>query len=417
MPIPAVDPPVDPYGMPRWQRILLSGSVLESGDSRRSARDWAVDVAMFAFALGFGVYVLVSTWDQHPSWAATLDVVLGTVACAALWVRRRRPVKVGLLVVAFSAVSGLANGAALPALFTAAIRAPFRWLALVIVLAVAETAVFPALYPDGPHGRGYAWQVTVGLGLTAIAVGWGLFVRAQRELMWALRERAVRAEADQARRARETREAERRRIAGEMHDVLAHRLSLLSVHAGALERWRGQVPEPLVETAGVIRANARAALGELRDVIGVLRGPDVDDVAPPQPTLASIPALVDDSRAAGLRIDSAIHVPEAAGIPAAVGRTAYRAVQEGLTNARKHGGGGRVDVRVEATADDRMLVVELVSARPLRPAPVTEEARLGTGTGLLGLAERVELAGGRLVYGPDDDGNFVLRAALPWSAA
>lgn len=403
--------------MPRWQRLLLSGSVLEPGAGRRSARDWAVDLAMFVLAAGFGLYVLLSTWDQHAAWTAALDVALGAVACAALWLRRGRPVEVGLLVVAFSAVSGLANGAALPALFNAAIRAPFRWLGAIVALAIAETAIYPALYPDGPHGRGYVWQVTFGMALTAIALGWGLFVRAQRELVWALHDRAIRAEADQRRRARETREAERRRIAGEMHDVLAHRLSLLSVHAGALERWGGQLPEPLVETAGVIRSSARAALGELRDVIGVLRDPDSDAVAPPQPTLESIPALVDESRATGLRIDSAFRVAGGAGVPPAVGRTAYRAVQEGLTNARKHGGGGRVDLRVEAAAGDRTLVVEVVSARPLRPAPLTEEARLGTGTGLLGLAERVELAGGELVYGPDEDGKFVLRAALPWSAA
>jgi signal transduction histidine kinase len=199
-----------------------------------------------------------------------------------------------------------------------------------------------------------------------------------------------------------------------MHDVLAHRLSLLSVHAGALERWSDEVPAPLVETAGVIRSSAHQALTELRDVIGVLRESD-DPITAPQPTFESIESLVDESRATGLRINSVIRLPEGAEVPATVGRTAYRTVQEGLTNARKHGGGGRVDLLVDADSD-RELVVEVVSARPLRPAPPTEEALRGTGTGLLGLAERVELAGGRLAYGPDEAGNFVLRAALPWSA-
>jgi signal transduction histidine kinase len=404
--------------MARWQRILLPGSVLEPGGGhRRAPRDWAVDLAMFALAVGFGLYVLISTWDQHPGWVAALDIGLGAVACSALWVRRRWPVAVGVLVVTLSAVSGLANGATLPALFNAAIRAPFRQLGAIVALAVAATATYTTLYPNGPDGRGYVWQLTVGLGLTAIALGWGLFVRAQRELLWALRDRATRAEADQRRRARASREGERRRIAGEMHDVLAHRLSLLSVHAGAMEQWRGQVPEPLVETAGIIRSNARAALDELREVIGVLREPEGDADATPQPTLRSIPALIDESRATGLRIESALLVPDDAAIPAAVGRTAYRTVQEGLTNARKHGGGGRVDLRITAATADRRLLVELISARPLRPAPLTEEARLGTGTGLLGLTERVALAGGELDYGPDGDGNFVLRAVLPWSPA
>jgi signal transduction histidine kinase len=405
---------------PRWQRLLLSGGLLDPSHPGRTVRDWAVDVMMFVAALAFGGYVLISTWDQHPAWAKVVDAGLGAVACASLWVRRRHAQEVGLAVVVFSAVSALANGAVLPALFNAAIRAPLRRLAVIAAIAVIETAIFPVLYPDGPQGHGYVWQLSFGLILTALALGWGLFVRAQRELVRALRDRAARAEADQQRRERETREAERRRIAGEMHDVLAHRLSILSVHAGALQNWGDALPPELAETAGVIRAGARSALEELRDVIGVLREPNAEaslltSVAPPQPTIDRIPALVDESRETGLRVRCTFRVPDDSQVPAAIGRTAYRAVQEGLTNARKHGGGGQVELTVDATTDD-MILVELVSARPLRPAARTEEARLGAGTGLVGLAERVELAGGRLVHGPDDAGNFVLRATLPWTA-
>ena len=118
----------------------------------------------------------------------------------------------------------------------------------------------------------------------------------RREQVLALRERAARLEAEQRLRIEQARDAERRRIAGEMHDVLAHRVSLLSLHAGALEFRPDAPPEEIAEAAGVIRATARAALEELRQVIGVLRdGAEGGAPEPPQPTLAEIPALVDES--------------------------------------------------------------------------------------------------------------------------
>src|SRR4051812_8490487 len=158
MSVPALDPPRTTSALPRWQRTLLAGSVLERPGARRSGRDWAVDIAMFVLAGAFGTYVLVSTWDAHAPWGAALDVALGAASLAALWLRRRRPVEVGLFVAACSAVSGLANGAALPAVFNAAIRAPFRGLAAVVGVAAVSTAIFPAVFPQGPDGRGYLWQ-------------------------------------------------------------------------------------------------------------------------------------------------------------------------------------------------------------------------------------------------------------------
>jgi signal transduction histidine kinase len=387
-------------GVTRWQRMLLSSGLLEPAGGRRTLRDWIVDVAIFAVAVVSGVFVLASTWDQHSTTVAILDVALGSVACAALWRRREQPLAVALLAVTLSSVSALAAMATLPAVFNAAIRVPLRTLAGIAALAIAATAIFALLYPE-VDGRGYSWQLVVGVLLTAVALGWGLFVRAQRELFRELRERAE----------GKAREAERRRIAREMHDVLAHRLSILSVHAGALENAGTALPPEYVDTAGVIRASARAALEELRQVIGLLREhEDVPVPEPPQPTLEQIPDLVEESRSAGLSVhyrqDVLTHVPTA------IGRTAYRAVQEGLTNARKHGGGDRVDVTLDAAAGSP-LVVELVSHGSA--APGNGPSLPGAGTGLVGLAERVELAGGRFESGPDGHGNFVLRATLPWT--
>ena len=380
-------------GGARWQRVLLSGGLLEAGEGRRTVRDWAVDLLIFGVAVGSGVYVLSSTWDQHSSAIAALDIALGAVSLAALWWRREQPWAVALIVIPLSAVSGLAAMTPLPALFNAAIRLPLRRVALLTALAVLVTPVFPLLYPD-VDGRGYGWQIVVGLLLTAVALGWGLFVRAQRELVRGLRERAQ----------DEAREAERRRIAREMHDVLAHRLSILSVHAGALENAGAAMPPEYAEAAGVIRTSAHAALEELRQVIGLLRREELDGVEPPQPTLAQIPALVEESRSAGLAVE--FHSAVDGSVPEAVGRTAYRTVQEGLTNARKHAGEERVSLTIGGGPP---LVVELVSY-----GTASTRALPGTGTGLVGIAERVSLAGGSLHYGPGPDGAFVLRATLPW---
>jgi signal transduction histidine kinase len=380
-------------GVARWQRFLLSGGLLEPAGGRRTGRDWVVDGVIFAVAIGSGAYVLSSTWERHSPAIAAVDIVLGIVACSALWWRRRRPVLVALVAVALSAVSALAAMAPLPAVFNAAIRLPLRQLAMIAVLSVAASATFPLLYPE-VDGHDYGWQVMIGVLLTAVALGWGLFVRAQRELVRGLRERAE----------EEAREAERRRIAREMHDVLAHRLSILSVHAGALENAGTALPPEYAETAGVIRTSAHLALEELRQVIGLLRSESaVFGVEPPQPTLAQIPALVQESRAAGLSVDYREDV--SANVPDLVGRTAYRAVQEGLTNARKHGGDERVEVTI---AGGPPLVVELVSHGEANGAIP------GSGSGLAGLAERVQLAGGELESGPRADGGFALRATLPW---
>jgi signal transduction histidine kinase len=230
-----------------------------------------------------------------------------------------------------------------------------------------------------------------------------------------LRDRADRVESEQRLRVVQAREAERRRIAREMHDVLAHRLSLLSVHAGALE-FRPDAPtEEIAEAAAVIRNAAHAALQELRDVIGVLRDDGDESVPqPPQPTFAEIPALIEESRAAGMNVRSHIELPADREIPAALGRTAYRVVQEGLTNARKHAPAAAVEVTISPDARPSLLV-EVVSRPAVGVAVTPRAAQRGAGRGLIGLAERVGLSGGELQYGPDEHGDFVLRAELPWT--
>jgi signal transduction histidine kinase len=378
-----------------WIRSALPAVVIDAPDEERGRRARVVDATMYLIAFAISAANLVDTWELHPSWLRPVAIVAVIATVVALRWRRTHPGAVGIFV---AAVSVLLITTPFVAAFNAAIRARGRDLAVVVGLTIVSCFTNPLLY-RGPQSL--QLEFGAGLGIAGAAIGWGLFVRARRQLVRSLREQADRS-------ADEARDAERRRIAREMHDVLAHRLSLLSVHAGALEFNSDAPAEEVAEAAGVIRESARAALEELRGVIGVLREDTGESLTqPPQPTLADLPALVEESRAAGMRITARIELGDAAP-PAAVGRTAYRIVQEGLTNARKHAPGAAVTLSVDGTVHDLRIEV-----RSLAPVAVASPALPGAGTGLIGLAERVTLAGGELESGVDPEGAFVLRARLP----
>ncbi len=377
----------------------LPGVVAEDPTEVRGRRDHVVDAAMYVFATVVGAATLADTWDEHPTWLRVVAIVVGIATVISLHWRKSRPGAVGIGIGVVALVILTASGALVVATFNAAIRARGRDLAIVVALAIAWAFLNPVLYP--PNGS-YLFDAGASLLMAAVAVGWGLFVRARRALVRSLRDQADRA-------GDEARAAERRRIAREMHDVLAHRLSLLSVHAGALEFRPDAPPEEIAEAASVIRDSARAALDDLRGVIGILREDGGESFTePPQPTIADLPALVEESRRAGMRITAEIDLGDARP-DAAVGRTAYRIAQEGLTNARKHAPGAAVTLSVRAPDGD--LQVEI---RSLAPVAVPAASQLpGAGTGLIGLTERVTLAGGELESGVDPAGAFVLRASLP----
>jgi signal transduction histidine kinase len=249
--------------------------------------------------------------------------------------------------------------------------------------------------------------------LAFAASGWGMFIRARRQLLLSLRERALRAEADRALHEEYARVAERTRIAREMHDVLAHRISLIALHAGGLEVRPDLPAEQIRSTAALLGVTARQALEELRGVIGVLRESGAGDVVPaaPQPTLRDIGHLVEETRHAGTAIDFYLDVADIDGVPGPLGRDAYRIVQEGLTNVAKHAGDTTARVRVAGSPGEGLHVS--VRNREAVPAP-TAPGLPGSGAGLLGLRERVALAGGTIVLGPDGSGDFVVEAELAW---
>jgi signal transduction histidine kinase len=389
----------------RWQRSLLPGSMVDGPGAQRSLRDWAVDGLVTVVALAVGVLALHGSWPQHGGAARVVDILLGIASVTALWDRRRHPVGVAAFVIAASAFSALAAGAGLVVLFNAAIRCDRRSLIWIAVASIAASVVYGLLYSTS--AADFRDNVVIGVLLIGFAIGWGLFVRVRRDLVVSLQERALRLEEEGRLRGDQARAAERERIAREMHDVLAHRLSLLSLHAGALEYRPQAPPEELAATAGVVRESAAAALEELRDVIGVLREGTESESRSPQPALADLPTLIEESRAAGVRIEAELELPEED--QGNIGRTAYRVVQEGLTNARKHAPGVLVHVRMAES--EAGLEIEVRNGAPV--SPLAAPALPGAGSGLIGLGERVQLVGGELRHRVTGSGDFVLTATLP----
>ncbi|HEX6523895.1 MAG TPA: histidine kinase [Streptosporangiaceae bacterium] len=373
----------------------------------RIRRDWIVDSVLFLLAAGLALpSAVTSTRHGLHGPLLVIDAIGAAMACVALWWRRRWPLGVGLAVVAIQLVSPAAGGAVAVMLYSVA--AYRRWQLAVLVAAV-QIVLLPLAHAIEPQSSSPAVYYLAGTLGPAVLVAWGMFRRTRRQ---AQRERARRADAEEQLRSEQVRYAERTRIAREMHDVLAHRISLLSLHAGALEFRPDAPPEEVARAAAVIRASAHQALEDLRTVIGVLRdGADGPGPEPPQPTLLALPGLLEESRAAGMRIRAEVGLPDLAAVPDAIGRHALRIVQEALTNARKHATAAPVELRLDG-APGRGLTIEV---RNPVPALATAEPKIpGTGAGLLGLTERAALSGGRLEHGPDEHGQFRLHAWLPW---
>ncbi|MGW2332174.1 sensor histidine kinase [Streptomyces sp. NPDC001700] len=272
--------------------------------------------------------------------------------------------------------------------------------------------------------------IAPGLLLTAVPALAGMYVRSQRRLADVLRDRAERAEREQHLLTEQARSEERAKLAVEMHDIITHRVSLMVLHAGALELSTRE--DSTRVAAGELRSAGHQALEELREFLGVLRsrpgtaddqtgdgrtgddgeagwrdgGPEQTAEEPPGPDLAS---LVDESTAAGMRIEF-VRTGNPGVVSPVIGRTAYRVVQEALSNAIKHAPGAPVEVR--ARYDTEQLHLTVCNAEPER-GPVVELSRSGSGVGLMGLHQRVELVGGEMRAGPGQDGGFEVDARLP----
>jgi signal transduction histidine kinase len=400
---------------------LAGPPVLATAGTRRdpTARvlPWPWFAAAWAAIAVLTLLALVPSLEgAHPPGAA-LDVGVAVAALAVLpLLYTRRPVPAALALAALVAVSGAATPASTLATLHVARWFPLRTALPVALAGVAGHAV-QALWR--PVALPLGWWLLCVVAMHAALLGWGAYGRAREALLESLLERARRAEAEQERRVAEARLAERARIAREMHDTLAHRLSLLAATAGALEYRPDAPPERLAAAAALVRDGVSAALEELRDVVRVLRAlpDDAPGASPglvPRPGLGDVPRLVAEARAAGG--DVTLDRTGDADPPRAVAVAAYRAVQEGLTNARRHAPGSPVVVRVSAAPGEVRVVVS--DAGPQLVPSGAPAVGGGSGTGLVGLRERVALLGGRLDAGPAGDGapGFVLDVRLPWGA-
>ncbi|WP_285576301.1 sensor histidine kinase [Actinoallomurus iriomotensis] len=367
-------------------------------------------VAVASVVLGIGGLTAVSLWGQKGGSLFVLDAAVAVASLLAALAQLRWPVSGALAATLLAAVSPVATPAATMGALQAAQRRRFPVAVAVTAAGMAAHVVQRLWRPNS--GISLGWWLLLIFAAYGALLGWGALARSRRALLISLYERAQRAEAEQGRRVAEARMAERRTLAREMHDVLAHRLSLVATHAGALEYRPDSSPEQLARAAGVVRTGVHQALEELRQVIGLLREEDDghDDLEP-RPTLADLPRLVAEAQEAGQPVRLREEVTDAATLPPAAARTAYRVAQEGLTNARKHAPGRPVDVLLHGGPGTRLLV----DIRNPLPAAGSAPAVPGSGLGLVGLTERVRLAGGRLDH-QITEREFRLQASLPWPA-
>jgi signal transduction histidine kinase len=377
-------------------------------------------------------------------------VVFGVLAGAVLVVRRRWPIAVVLVSIAITpAQMGFLLG--IVGLYTlAAAELPRRIIASLAGMSLVGTLIVTFVKTRQDMVRGDLdlgdWfvpfaAITMSLGFTAPPVLLGLYVGARRRLMESLRERADSLERELqllAERAEEraewARNEERTRIAREMHDVVAHRVSLMVVHAAALQAVARKDPEKAVRNAALVGDMGRQALTELREMLGVLRSGGNERRVPAAsvplaavgvaaaaaasrvaddegPSLAEIEELVGQSAAAGMVVDLSVEGDPRSYAPE-VEQTAYRVVQEALTNVHKHAAGAKTYVRLAHRVSEIAMQVE--NEPPGEEA--ASSARLPSGgNGLVGMKERVAALGGVFVSGPTDAGGFRVSAVIPSS--
>ncbi|MFD4539824.1 sensor histidine kinase [Streptomyces bauhiniae] len=430
-----------PTGPWWWER--RRGAVLDVGLALASAAECGAEGVPFARDAGV------------PVW---LGVLFGLLAGSALLVRRKWPVAVVLVAVAVTpAEMGLLMGVV--GLYTlAACELPRRVIVALAGMSLVGTMIVTFVRVRQDMARGDLtlgdWfvpfaAVATSLGVTAPPVLLGLYVGARRRLMESLRERADSLERELqllAERAEEraewARSEERTRIAREMHDVVAHRVSLMVVHAAALQAVARKDPEKAVRNAALVGDMGRQALTELREMLGVLRSGDsggsvrrrvepepvavplaavgvaaaeaaskaaVEVVLVDGPWLSELEELVGQSAAAGMVVALSVE-GELRSYPVEVEQTAYRVVQEALTNVHKHAAGAKTYVRLAHRSAEIAMQVENDSP----PEPGSASAGLPSGgNGLLGMRERVVALGGVFVSGPTDAGGFRVSAVIP----
>ncbi|REE96531.1 sensor histidine kinase [Thermomonospora umbrina] len=326
-------------------------------------------------------------------------VVLAVAASLALVGRHRWPLAVTVAAV----VAAAALGAALPLVVVLFHLASANRVAVcataAVVVVVGNLFVDPAYSLWAPRDPGPVLLLVLPLAL-------GMWAGSRRRLVVAMTEQIARLSTERELRAEHARMAERARIAAEMHDVLGHRLSVLALHTGALQRRAATLPPQVADRIALLRSTSTRALDDLRELLGALRNPTREDAAVAPPGAGELPALLEEARTAGQVIDAVIDGdPDLA--PASHHLAVHRLVREGLTNVRKHA--HPAAARMAVRYDPSMTTVSIENDPPLAPAG----AESGGGYGLIGLTERVRALHGTIEYGRDDTGGWRLTARLP----
>ncbi|MFF1417870.1 sensor histidine kinase [Streptomyces sp. NPDC058280] len=387
---------------------------------RAGAEDWAAlrraprrtvtaEALAGALTAALGLVPLLLVHPDRP----VLAVLEALYAAFLMPLRRHRPVLAVLGTGPLLVGPNVWTLAVVPLIVSAATRriAPPRraWhavgaaCALIMVLTAAGSLVRPGAWLEELAGNGLSAVLLVLLPALA-----GILLGRRRPLVSLLRERNAYLEQARSLTAAAARMEERTRIAGEMHDLLGHRLSLISVHAGALELAAARQAPPLAGRAELLRTTAGTAMEELREILGVLRREDAEPESEGhRGTREDIAALVAESRQAGGTVELDWSVADTADPSVPTRHSTHRVVREGLTNVLKHASGA--PTRVEVRGTHREIEVSVTNEAPRE----RRHPQAGNRSGLAGLEERIALLGGSFTAGPLPDGGFRLAAVLP----
>ena len=344
------------------------------------------------------------------TWLGWRPVAIGVALCetvpVAAW--RRWPL----------AALSVTSAAAIVAIPLGLRPAPFNFAAILLSLASVASARPPrvsvpvaiVIMAGTVAVVRQADPVEIGFELALVGSAWafGSNARARRALKRALDDLAASGERERREAVARAAADERASLAREVHDVVAHSLSVIVVQAGAGRRVAEDAPEDARRTLASIEATGREALGEIRRLLGALRREGEGPERAPQPSLARLDALLDRYRTSGLRVESVVE-GSLDGLPATVDLSAYRLIQEALTNCLRHAGG--TPARLSIRRDERAIDVEVTNGAGT-PAAVPDAVR-GDGHGLAGMRERVALYDGEFAAGPLPGGGWRVRATLP----
>jgi signal transduction histidine kinase len=387
--------------------VRLGSTEADSQAARHEARRWLIDAAVAVAVALAQVGLAFAQASHHGSVVTPGEVALLIAGGLVLVARRRFPVAVLVttyaLVLSFQATQhfgGQAGSAWLSVIvaFATAIYLRRRVAAVVFLLVCYVVSLWGPAVLGERHAPSAVFALSLGAGLAAL-LGGSELIRLRRERSLALtqgrKEEALRQVSE-----------DRLRIARDLHDIVAHNISVINVQANSALHLMDRQPERARLALSTIHEVSKQALVELRSVLGVLR--DVDEEAPlaPAPGLAQLAGLLQRSRAGGLAVD-VVEQGERHELPAEIDLAAYRIVQESLTNTTRHSGSGRASIHLTYGKGD--LLVEVQDDGPaVGGGPVD-----GTGRGIIGMSERVEAVGGTLEAGPRLGGGFCVRARLP----